>query len=56
VRFTSIRFFAPDNPSQINIDSIAAAAPEPASWAMLILGFGMAGFCLRRGTRIPHLT
>jgi hypothetical protein len=51
VRFTSIRFLAPDNPSQINIDSIAAAAPEPATWGMLILGFGMAGLGLRRGAK-----
>jgi hypothetical protein len=54
VRFTSIRFAAPDNASQINIDSIAAAAPEPASWGMLIIGFGMAGFGLRRKARVQR--
>ena len=29
------------------IDSIAFAAPEPATWAMLIMGFGLAGWQLR---------
>lgn len=27
------------------------AAPEPATWAMMILGFGLAGFALRRQRR-----
>jgi PEP-CTERM motif len=29
------------------IDSIAFAAPEPGTWAMLIMGFGLAGWQLR---------
>jgi hypothetical protein len=29
------------------IDDIAAAAPEPAAWALMILGFGLAGAQLR---------
>ena len=29
------------------IDDIAFAAPEPATWAMMILGFGLAGWQLR---------
>ena len=29
------------------IDQLAAAAPEPATWGMMILGFGMAGAALR---------
>jgi hypothetical protein len=28
--------------------SMASAAPEPATWAMLIVGFGMAGAAMRR--------
>ena len=28
--------------------SIAAAVPEPASWAMMIAGFGLTGAALRR--------
>lgn len=33
------------------IDSIAFATPEPGTWAMLILGFGLAGFGIRRRKR-----
>lgn len=29
-----------------------AAAPEPASWVMMILGIGVAGFALRRRTKV----
>lgn len=33
------------------IDQISAAAPEPATWGMMILGFGFAGASLRRRKR-----
>ena len=33
----------------------APAVPEPASWAMMILGLGMVGFALRRTRRAPRL-
>lgn len=33
------------------IDSIAWAVPEPGTWAMMILGFGMAGWQLRKRRR-----
>jgi hypothetical protein len=36
------------NAAQYNVDGFAIAAPEPATWGMLILGFGMAGVGLRR--------
>jgi hypothetical protein len=29
-------------------DGLASAAPEPASWALMIVGFGLAGLTLRR--------
>jgi hypothetical protein len=32
-------------------DDFAAAVPEPATWGMMIMGFGFAGFALRRGRR-----
>jgi hypothetical protein len=35
-------------PVKITVDSVAAAAPEPAAWALMIGGFGMAGATLRR--------
>lgn len=28
--------------------AVVAAVPEPATWAMMVLGFGLAGFALRR--------
>jgi len=34
--------------SEVSIDEIAAAAPEPAAWLMMILGFGLAGLQLRK--------
>ena len=30
---------------------VAAAVPEPATWAMMLIGFGAAGFGMRRRTR-----
>lgn len=33
------------------IDEIATAAPEPTTWAMMILGFGIVGGALRRKRR-----
>ena len=42
--------------SQIRIGQAAAAVvPEPATWAMMLLGFGAVGFAMRRRRR-PMLT
>ncbi len=35
------------------IDDLAAAAPEPAAWALMILGFGLVGYQLRSRRRKP---
>ncbi len=44
-----------DNSNYVAIDSVsigpAAAAPEPSTWLMMILGIGVAGLQLRRRTR-----
>jgi hypothetical protein len=32
-----------------NASSFAASVPEPAAWALMILGFAMTGAALRRG-------
>lgn len=37
--------------NSFEIDNIASAAPEPATWAMMILGFGFAGMALRSRRR-----
>jgi hypothetical protein len=34
--------------------TVSPAVPEPATWAMMLLGFGAAGFMLRR-RRAPIL-
>ena len=36
-------------------DSVAAV-PEPATWAMMLMGFGAMGFALRRHKRVANLT
>lgn len=35
---------------------IGAAVPEPATWAMMLMGFGAMGFSLRRHKRVARLT
>ena len=35
----------------IDAVSVSAAVPEPATWAMMIVGFGLAGYAMRRRTR-----
>lgn len=37
--------------NSFEIDNIASAAPEPGTWAMMILGFGFAGMGLRSRRR-----
>jgi hypothetical protein len=37
------------------IDGVSAGVPEPASWALMILGFGAAGAALRRRRAQPGL-
>lgn len=50
----SVRFYS--NGGTVGFDNfefgdLAAAVPEPASWAMMIAGFGIAGMALRRRER-----
>jgi len=40
---------------QVRIDPAAAVVPEPATWAMMLFGFGAVGFAMRR-KRPAHLT
>ena len=40
-----------DSADGYRINSISAAVPEPATWAMMIAGFGLAGLGLRRNRR-----
>jgi hypothetical protein len=40
-----------DSVRQVRIDPAAVVVPEPMTWAMMIFGFGAAGFALRRRRR-----
>ena len=44
--FTSITLTSSQN--SFEIDNLATGAPEPAAWAMMITGFGLAGAMIRR--------
>lgn len=37
---------------QLTISPVAAAVPEPATWAMMILGMGLIGFAMRRRQKV----
>jgi hypothetical protein len=45
--FFTIDYYLPDNAGGVALD-ISAAAPEPASWALLVGGFGFVGGMMRR--------
>lgn len=53
LRITSAVFTADGAKAQYVLDGFATAVPEPATWGMLILGFGMAGGALRRRSKAP---
>ncbi len=34
------------------VGPLAAAVPEPSTWAMMLMGFGAIGFAMRRRTKV----
>ena len=36
------------NSGGVVLDNVSVAVPEPASWAMMVAGFGLVGFAVRR--------
>ncbi|MBB4153488.1 hypothetical protein GGQ80_001390 [Sphingomonas jinjuensis] len=49
-QFTSVTF-QNGNQNSFEVDNIAAV-PEPATWAMMVLGFGAVGFAARRRSKV----
>ncbi|MCU6455830.1 PEPxxWA-CTERM sorting domain-containing protein [Sphingomonas sp. A2-49] len=51
--FYGAKFYNQGNNSAFEFDNVSftAAVPEPATWAMMILGFGMVGFAARNRRR-----
>lgn len=43
---TSVNFSSSQN--SFELDTVSGAVPEPASWALLIVGMGMTGAAMRR--------
>lgn len=46
-----VRFTLTPSGTSVNLDNLVfrdAAVPEPGTWALLIVGFGMAGYAVRR--------
>ncbi|MBO9712568.1 MAG: PEP-CTERM sorting domain-containing protein [Sphingomonas sp.] len=50
--FTLLSFSTPSNVGSGNALLVSNAVPEPATWLMLIGGFGAVGFALRRRQRL----
>lgn len=50
--FDNIHYFEPSNPNAGGGDGV----PEPAVWAMLLLGFATSGLMLRRAQKLAHAT
>jgi hypothetical protein len=47
-RFTGVRFASSRNSLEVDNVAVATAVPEPATWGMMLLGFGAIGFAMRR--------
>jgi hypothetical protein len=48
--FTSVTFASSQN--SFEVDNLAVGVPEPATWGMMILGFGLAGGMMRAKRRV----
>ena len=44
---------ANDDGFKLKAITVTSAVPEPATWAMMLVGFGLAGASLRRRNRRP---
>jgi hypothetical protein len=48
VRFSMSTTSSSANIDNINVTATAGAVPEPATWAMMLVGFGALGMVMRR--------
>ena len=55
--FTHVSYLLSDATplGQVRIGGVAALVPEPATWAMMLLGFGGMGAVLRRNRRLARM-
>ena len=52
---TALSFSFRDDPGFMFLDSVSVTAvPEPATWTMMLLGFGAIGFTMRRRKDLPR--
>ena len=47
-KVTSVEFMSSGNSFEFDNIATTSAVPEPATWAMMITGFGLAGAAMRR--------
>lgn len=52
--FSYLTPFGADYMDGLSVSGVAAPVPEPASWALMIAGFGLAGATARRRLRSDH--
>lgn len=46
--FTGVTFSSSSNSFEVDNLAVGSAVPEPATWAMMLIGFGAVGFAMRR--------
>ena len=49
--FTSVTFSSTGNSFEVDNLAVGGAVPEPATWAMMIVGFGLVGGAMRRSRK-----
>ena len=53
-QLTGLRFTSTVNSLEFDNVRFTAAVPEPATWAMMILGFGVVGYAMRRRPNLRY--
>jgi hypothetical protein len=51
-----LRFSSGQNAFETDNIAFLGAVPEPATWAMMLLGFGAVGYSMRRSKKTPQVT